>query len=101
MNEFTVPIWLLERDDMRDEEKWRYVLIRYHCQLHNGVYQGNGESFSHNFGIGRYAVDTALAPFIERGLIAVSCTGAMNYASMVDSRIWTIRLLDAGKPGEG
>lgn len=97
MDEFSVPIWLLS-DDMRDELKWRYVLLRYHCQLHHGVYVGNGESFARDFGIGRYAVETALAPFVARGLLDISVTGAMDYATMADSRIWTIQLRDTGKP---
>ena len=96
VNEFTVPTWLLD-DDMRDEEKWRYVLLRYHCQQQGGIYQGGGEAFARDFAIGRYAVDTALAPFVERGLIEMSVTGAMNYASMTDSRVWTVRLRDTGR----
>src|SRR5947209_6493699 len=96
MNEFTIPTWLLN-DEMRDELKWRYVVLRYHCHLHNGTYQGSGEAFARDFGIGRYAVDSGLAPFIERDLIAVSVTGIMDYARMVDSRVWTVQLLDAGR----
>lgn len=92
VNEFTVPIWLLS-DDMRDEEKWRYVLLRYHCQLHHGVYQGPGEAFARDFGIGRYAVETALAPFVARGLLDIRVTGTMDYATMTDSRVWTVRLV--------
>ena len=92
MNEFTVPTWLLD-DDMRDEEKWRYVLLRYHCAGNGGVYVGNGKAFARDFGIGRYAVDTALAPFVARGLLDIRVTGTMDYASMTDSRVWTVRLV--------
>lgn len=92
MMEFTVPTWLLD-DEMRDELKWRYVVLRYHCHLHHGVYVGSGEMFARDFDIGRYAVDTALAPFVVRGLLDITVTGAMDYATMTDSRVWTIRLV--------
>jgi hypothetical protein len=94
MLQVEIPESVLAREDMRDGEKWRYVLFRLKCKESGGRYTGIGKDYKRDFNIGEMAVDWVLDEYVQKGLIEVRCIGEYNIKAGIDTRLWTMRVVE-------
>lgn len=77
---------------LTDEDIGRYARFVLHCQRAGGEYQGDGQQYERDFGIGRYVIEDTLRLFAEKGLITFSCTGISTWPRGEDLRVWSLRI---------